>query len=240
MLCDLRVECHLLIHAFREDVEDKERISFLVEHLPFYYNLYAKRNFASKTYGCKTIEEVFELIEETIAVEDKLMVSKKGKECDFDEIIQDTEDARQTRCDRIGAGDEGANLKFKARQQQPQNNNNNNNSNQNKGGKGKGRNNNNQSNQGPPRNNDMPRPRHIEAPRNNYNNKGGGKNNNFGGNKFQRPTGGKGAGNGMEGGRGPRVSATPDRTWTARTTGLMTTLKGTCPTMRIQIGRRTQ
>lgn len=125
MLCDLRVEAHLLLHAFRTDVEDKERVGFVPEHLPFYYRHYfnGQRSFATSTYGCSTVAEAFEIIPETVAIEDGMLVPQVDMKADLDEIVQQTEDARQERIDRIGAGDEGANLKFRARDRRPKGNN---------------------------------------------------------------------------------------------------------------------
>jgi len=117
MLCDLRVETHLLVHAFRSDVEDKTRISFCPEHLGHYYRLYfnAQRQFSYSTFGAQSVAEALEIIAETVTVEDGMIVTQLPKDAKFDEIIQQTEDQRQERSDRIGAGDEGANLKFKAK-----------------------------------------------------------------------------------------------------------------------------
>ena len=62
MLCDLRVETHLLVHAFKMDVEDKTRISFCPEHLGHYYRLYfnAQRQFSYSTFGAQSVAEALE------------------------------------------------------------------------------------------------------------------------------------------------------------------------------------
>jgi len=116
MLLDLRVELHLLIHAFHEDVEDKDRVTFAADHLPHYYKLYhdGKKHFSLQTWGVKSVAECVEIISDTVDVEDGMLVAKHDRAINFDYIVQQTEDARQNRCDRIGAGDEGATLKFKA------------------------------------------------------------------------------------------------------------------------------
>jgi len=118
MLADLRVELHAVCHAFREDVEDKERTEFSVDFLGYYYKEYATprgKNFLPSIFGCQHAKNVVELISDTVVEEDGMVVPKLSKDATFDDILKLTEDARQERVDRIGAGDESANLKFKAR-----------------------------------------------------------------------------------------------------------------------------
>jgi len=123
MLVDLRVELHLLCHAFRMDVDDEERTRFSGENLNHYYRLYnGPKSFYVATYGAKTVEEVFEPVTDTITLEEDMVTPKLEQDTEFDVMMELTESARQERTDRIGAGDEGAKLKFKAmpRQQQQQ------------------------------------------------------------------------------------------------------------------------
>eukprot|EP00397_Hematodinium_sp_SG-2012_P016762 GEMP01017113.1.p1 GENE.GEMP01017113.1~~GEMP01017113.1.p1 ORF type:complete len:705 (+),score=201.73 GEMP01017113.1:26-2116(+) len=117
MLCDLRVELHLLCHAFREDVEDKDRVGFAAEHLVHYYKLYhdGKKTFSVAMFGAKSVAECVEIIADTVDVVDGMLMPQHDRAISLDFIIQQVEEARQTRSDRIGAGDEGATLKFKAR-----------------------------------------------------------------------------------------------------------------------------
>merc|ERR1719204_1848517 len=63
------------------------------------------------------------MIKDTIKLESNMLFPVLNADASFDDFVQKTEDARQERVDRIGAGDEGAQLKFKA---------------QKKGAKGKG------------------------------------------------------------------------------------------------------
>jgi len=116
MLLELRAELHLLVHAFKEDVEDKDRFTFAAEHLSHYYKLYHenKKQFSLSMWGVKSVSECVEIIQDSCTVEDGMLCSKLDKNTPFDIIVQQTEDARQNRVDRIGAGDEGASLKFKA------------------------------------------------------------------------------------------------------------------------------
>jgi len=116
MLAALRMELHTLCHAFREDVKDKERTAFSSEFLLHYYKLYAPagRQLFLAAYGCRKESELVELIKDTINLEDNLMLPLLAADASFDDFVNLTEEARQERRDRIGAGDEGAQLKFKA------------------------------------------------------------------------------------------------------------------------------
>jgi len=119
MLARLRMELHTICHAFVEDVEDKERTSFSADFAPHYYKQYAHEGyyFVPGTFGCKNMDEICALIKDTLKVESSMMTSVLPVDTSFDDFVQLTEDARQERVDRIGAGDEGAQLKFKAQTQ---------------------------------------------------------------------------------------------------------------------------
>jgi len=122
MLADLRVELHAVCHAFRADVVDKERTECSLEFLPFYYLQYGtprSKHFAPAQFGARTTKEVIDLIKDTIEERDGMAVPKLNVDAPFDDILKLTEDARQERVDRIGAGDEGAVLKFKAVKNDP-------------------------------------------------------------------------------------------------------------------------
>lgn len=116
MLARLRMELHTICQAFVEDVEDKERTSFSADFLAHYYKLYAPAglSFFPTTFGCKTVPEIVELIKDTLKLESNMLLPVLDADASFDDFVQKTEDARQERVDRIGAGDEGAQLKFKA------------------------------------------------------------------------------------------------------------------------------
>jgi len=117
MLAELRMQLHTLCHAFREDVEDKERIGFSLDFMSHYFRLYAPPGltFHHTAYGCKSAAEVVELVKDSFKVEDNLLMPVHGKEEEFDTFVNCCEEARVDRENLIGAGDEGAKLKFKAR-----------------------------------------------------------------------------------------------------------------------------
>lgn len=117
MLAELRMQLHTLCHAFKEDVEDKERIGFSLDYLSHYFRLYAPPGvtFHQSTFGCKGAGEVIELIKDSFKVQDHLLMAVHGKGEEFDTFVNLCEEARVERENLIGAGDEGAKLKFKAR-----------------------------------------------------------------------------------------------------------------------------
>merc|ERR1719293_557798 len=51
VLLSLRFELHLLIHAFRKDLDDPDRPSFREQHLSYYYDKYYKKSLSLKNYG---------------------------------------------------------------------------------------------------------------------------------------------------------------------------------------------
>merc|ERR1719436_374091 len=57
-LMSLGFELHLLVHAFRHDVQDPERTGIHLDHLPFYYNRYFRKPLTAKVYGVETLRDV--------------------------------------------------------------------------------------------------------------------------------------------------------------------------------------
>ena len=51
---------HLLVHAFKHDINDPQRPSFQEQHLAFYYNTYYGKQFAAKLYGVPMLVAEFE------------------------------------------------------------------------------------------------------------------------------------------------------------------------------------
>eukprot|EP00931_Biecheleriopsis_adriatica_P064435 TRINITY_DN39212_c0_g1_i1.p1 TRINITY_DN39212_c0_g1~~TRINITY_DN39212_c0_g1_i1.p1 ORF type:complete len:900 (+),score=229.97 TRINITY_DN39212_c0_g1_i1:49-2700(+) len=112
----LRFELYLMSHAFRKDSKDPDRITVPVDHMTFYYNKYFKKAFNSKTYGCETNEEVFELVRDTVTVTQRGLraieaLMPEELECN-NVFIMLTEEHRRERNRRIDLGDESARLKI--------------------------------------------------------------------------------------------------------------------------------
>lgn len=116
MLAELRLWFHTVIHAFKDDVEDKERVAFAQNFAAHYYKQYASIHmpFNTQFYGCKNMTEIADLVQDTLKIENNLLLSKLDKDTAFDTFLENTESARQEREDIIGAGDESKRLRFKA------------------------------------------------------------------------------------------------------------------------------
>ncbi|CAD7966665.1 unnamed protein product [Amoebophrya sp. A120] len=137
MLAQLRCEIHSLIHAFRMDVNDPERVTFPATHMAYYYHLYSGKPFSQtlQSFNVRTLEELTKLIpdvcehtkdmddfalrKEKSLLEDFDLVLPASSEADLDvqKFIEVTEEARQMRTDRLDAGDENAALNFTFKQQ---------------------------------------------------------------------------------------------------------------------------
>eukprot|EP00928_Gymnodinium_smaydae_P053199 TRINITY_DN37243_c0_g1_i1.p1 TRINITY_DN37243_c0_g1~~TRINITY_DN37243_c0_g1_i1.p1 ORF type:complete len:1086 (+),score=373.31 TRINITY_DN37243_c0_g1_i1:89-3346(+) len=111
-LLNLRYELHLLCHAFRKDLNDEDRKNFPLEHAPHYYGKYYRRSLTSKQYGMEKLEDVIELVNDSVDVEKEMLVSKLAEDVALDTFIKTTEEQRRDRERRIDAGDESAKLLF--------------------------------------------------------------------------------------------------------------------------------
>jgi len=112
-LLSVRFELHLLVHAFKKDVDDPERPSFVENHLAFYYNKYFKKAFNVKMFGVNDNAGLIEFIKDTVKIDAKNMLKAElGEETPLDNFVKQTEDHRRERQRRMDAGDETAQLKF--------------------------------------------------------------------------------------------------------------------------------
>mmetsp|Transcript_45932 Transcript_45932/g.116793 ORF Transcript_45932/g.116793 Transcript_45932/m.116793 type:complete len:927 (+) Transcript_45932:75-2855(+) len=114
-MMSLRFELHLLAHAFKRDVKDPDRIGIHVEHLAFYYNKYFKKHLNHKLFGLESIEEMLQLVKETVYITKKSKVLESLLPDDmenFSIFVMLTEEARRERNRRVDMGDESAKLKF--------------------------------------------------------------------------------------------------------------------------------
>merc|ERR1719382_1480327 len=110
MMLTLRVELHLLVHAYKHDMNDPERTSFHETHLTFYYNNYYKRAMNVKTFGVSTVTELFALVKDTIELLPKNSVLDPQL-CDdtpMDNFVKLMEDHRRERQRRLDMGDDTA------------------------------------------------------------------------------------------------------------------------------------
>merc|ERR1712032_1265354 len=106
---------HILVHAFRRDVQDKHREGIHIDHTDFYYTRYFQKPFSCCHYGVKTLIEVLELIKDTVTVNPKIHLLE-AQLCDgldsFDLFVKLTEEARQERQRQLDIGDSSVTFKF--------------------------------------------------------------------------------------------------------------------------------
>lgn len=113
-LLSLRLEVHLLLHAFRKDLDDPERATFHESHFGFYYTKYFHKTFTLKAYGVESLDELMKLIKETALVEEDsaMLKSELSEDSPLTNFVKLTEEHRRDRQRRVDAGDETAELKF--------------------------------------------------------------------------------------------------------------------------------
>lgn len=115
-LLNLRVELHLLIHGFAHDVADAERRHIATENLAFYYKKYLNREFSPKYFGCNSVEEIIELLKDTVVLHEmckcNVLVAAQPRDIGFDQLILKTEEARKNRKRSVDAGIASVALKF--------------------------------------------------------------------------------------------------------------------------------
>jgi len=113
-MMQLRYELHILVHAFRRDVNDPDRVGIHVDHFLFYYNKYFKKQLNAKYYGADTVKELMELVRDTVVIARNQVVESQLPDDleSFNIFVMLTEEARRDRVRRIDLGDEDARLKL--------------------------------------------------------------------------------------------------------------------------------
>lgn len=109
-----RYELHLLLHAFKNDLDDPDRPSFPEGHVAFYYNKYFKKPFHLKSFSCKEFKDFIELLKDAMECngETKLLEAKLSKDTEAANFVKLAEEDRRERQRRADAGDETASLSF--------------------------------------------------------------------------------------------------------------------------------
>jgi len=109
-----RYELHLLLHAFKKDLNDPDRPSFAEGHVAFYYNKYFKKPFQLKSFSCKEFKDFTELVKDTMDCneETKLLDTKLAEDTEAAHFVKLAEEDRRERQRRADAGDETAALNF--------------------------------------------------------------------------------------------------------------------------------
>jgi len=113
-LLSIQVELHLLLHAFRRDLNDPDRPSFTERDLCFYFNRYFKKTFNLKNFAAQDFSAFAALVRDTIEVkaETSFLEPKLGEETPYTHFLKLVEYSRRERHQRFDAGDETAELKF--------------------------------------------------------------------------------------------------------------------------------
>merc|ERR1711920_54966 len=114
-LLGIRYELHLLLHAFRKDLNDPDRPSFSEQHLPFYYNRYFKKPFNLKAYSVERFANFAEFVKDTIVVDEtnnSFLKPVFAADEPMASFVKLAEEARRERQMFVDAGDEAARLKF--------------------------------------------------------------------------------------------------------------------------------
>jgi len=111
-LLSLRFELHLLVFAFRKDLDDPDRQRFSEEHFPYYFNKYFKRNFSIKSFGFEDLSGLIEVVESTASLQNSMLDAVLSEDTPIERFVKICEEHRRERVRRIDAGDETAELKF--------------------------------------------------------------------------------------------------------------------------------
>jgi hypothetical protein len=113
-MMSLRFEIHLLIHSFRRDTNDPDRIGIHADHLLFYYTKYYKKQLSLKFFGVEHLKEVIDLVRDTVVITKTNVVEAQIPD-DLESpgiFVMLTEEARRDRSRRIDLGEESARLKI--------------------------------------------------------------------------------------------------------------------------------
>jgi len=113
-LLSIRYELHLLLHAFKQDLNDSDRPSFPESHFSFYYNKYFKKNFNLKTYEVEAFAGFLGHIQDAIAIDqgNNFLKTLLPDDKPITDFVKMTEENRRERQMLVDAGDETAKLKF--------------------------------------------------------------------------------------------------------------------------------
>lgn len=112
-LLSIRYEFHLLLHAFKKDLDDPERPSFSEDHFEFYYQKYFRKPFVLKNFSVGKLVDLADLIKDTVTIgENRFLRVERADDTPIATFVKYTEEHRRERERRMDAGDETAQLKF--------------------------------------------------------------------------------------------------------------------------------
>lgn len=112
----LRFDLHLLVHAYRHDLQDPERPSFHESHLAYYYNKYFQKDLSARHFGVQSTKDILAMVDDSVELGDRCAVLKAmlSDDTPLENFVKLTEDARRERQLLLDQGDEAAALKFKS------------------------------------------------------------------------------------------------------------------------------
>jgi len=114
ILLSTRFEIHLLIHCFKQDVNDPDRPGFSENDLEYYFRRYFKKPFSLKNYNLEKASDLQNLIKDSFKISEKTGFLEAVMDVDtpIEQFVKLTEEHRRERQRRLDAGDESAELKF--------------------------------------------------------------------------------------------------------------------------------
>jgi len=119
LLLSCRYQLHLLLHSFAEDsgAKDIQLEGMPVDHVAQYFSTYFNpRKFSPKSLGCTGLEQVVELMDDSVKIETKgkqmFLVPLLDKDTEVIAFVKKVEECREDRVRRIEAGDESAMLRI--------------------------------------------------------------------------------------------------------------------------------
>jgi len=113
-LLRLRMDLHLLVYAYKHDLDDPERTSFHYDHLCYYYEKYYRRGLVPKHFSAASVTDLLELIKDTIGILPRkgLLECYLAEDTPVENFVKLTEDERRERERLVIFGDESARLQF--------------------------------------------------------------------------------------------------------------------------------
>lgn len=114
VLMSLTFELHLMVHSFKQDCNDDERLGISLEHLGFYYQKYYGQFLDNRTFGKDTIEDLVSLARDVVYVnKDEVLESMLDADIEYPQVFAKiAEEGRRHRALLVDVGEESAKLKI--------------------------------------------------------------------------------------------------------------------------------
>lgn len=121
MLAELRAQFLFILEAFKEDVKDETRPSFLPALWSYYYRIYIpSKYFDPRVFACKEIGELLTThLTDTVKIGERGLLASAIETVSNDAIFDLANKQRKIRLLRVNAGDELSELQFSAKNPPP-------------------------------------------------------------------------------------------------------------------------